>query len=55
MTLSFTHSGLMPMAIVATAQIAEPAPDTPEAFTEYVQQEIVLWGNVIRAAGIKAE
>ena len=55
MTSSFTHAGLMLMAIVAAAQIAEPAPDTHEAYTEYVQKEIVLWGNVIRAAGIKAE
>ena len=66
MTSNFTPACLMLLAIIATAQMAaaqpyplkqgaEPAPGTPEAFTEYMQKEIALWGNVIRAAGIKAE
>jgi tripartite-type tricarboxylate transporter receptor subunit TctC len=36
-------------------QGAEPAPGTPEAFTDYMHKEIALWGKVIRTAGIKAE
>lgn len=36
-------------------QGAEPAPGTPEAFTDYMHKEIALWGRVIRTAGIKAE
>ena len=37
------------------AQGAEPAPGTPEALTAFLKSEISKWGDVIRAAGIKAE
>ena len=36
-------------------QGAEPAASTPAEFTAFMQQEIVKWGKVIRAAGIRAE
>lgn len=36
-------------------QCAEPAASTPVEFTAFMQQEIVKWGGVIRAAGIRAE
>jgi tripartite-type tricarboxylate transporter receptor subunit TctC len=32
-----------------------PAPSSPQAFENYLHQEIARWGNVIRAKGIKAE
>ena len=34
---------------------ADPVGNTPEQYTAYVQNEIVKWGKVIRAAGIKGE
>jgi tripartite-type tricarboxylate transporter receptor subunit TctC len=37
------------------AQGAEPAPGTPEELTAFMKSEITKWGNVIRAADIKAE
>ena len=33
----------------------EPVTSTPEAFAELIRQEIVKWGKVVRAAGLKAE
>ena len=37
------------------AQGFEPVGGTPEEFAAYIKSEIAKWGNVIRAAGIKAE
>jgi tripartite-type tricarboxylate transporter receptor subunit TctC len=37
------------------AQGADPAGDTPEQYTAFVQNEIAKWAKVIKAAGIKAE
>lgn len=34
---------------------ADPVGTTPEQYTAFVQEEIVKWGKVIRAAGIKGE
>jgi len=34
---------------------AEPVGNTPEQYTLFVQNEIVKWGKVIKAAGIKGE
>jgi tripartite-type tricarboxylate transporter receptor subunit TctC len=34
---------------------ADPVGNTPEQYTEYVQNEIIKWGKVIKAAGIKGE
>jgi tripartite-type tricarboxylate transporter receptor subunit TctC len=33
----------------------EPVTSTPEAFAELIRQEIVKWGKVVRAAGLKAD
>jgi tripartite-type tricarboxylate transporter receptor subunit TctC len=32
-----------------------PAPSTPEAFEQYLREEIARWGKVIREKGIKGE
>jgi tripartite-type tricarboxylate transporter receptor subunit TctC len=34
---------------------ADPVGSTPEQYTRFVQEEIVKWGKVIKAAGIKGE
>jgi tripartite-type tricarboxylate transporter receptor subunit TctC len=34
---------------------ADPVGNTPEQYTAFVQNEIVKWGKVIKAAGIKGE
>jgi len=34
---------------------ADPVGNTPEEYTRFVQNEIVKWGKVIKAAGIKGE
>jgi tripartite-type tricarboxylate transporter receptor subunit TctC len=34
---------------------ADPVGNTPEQYTSFVQNEIVKWGKVIKAAGIKGE
>ena len=34
---------------------ADPVGNTPEQYTAFVQNEIVKWGKVIKAAGIKSE
>ena len=38
-----------------TAQGADPVYSTPEEYTAFVQSEIVKWGKVMQAAGIKGE
>jgi tripartite-type tricarboxylate transporter receptor subunit TctC len=38
-----------------TSQGADPVGNTPEQFTAFVQDEIVKWAKVIKAAGIKGE
>ena len=38
-----------------TSQGADPVGTTPEQYTAFVQEEIVKWGKVIRAAGIKGD
>ena len=38
-----------------TSQGADPVATTPEQYTAFVQEEIVKWGKVIRAAGIKGD
>jgi tripartite-type tricarboxylate transporter receptor subunit TctC len=32
---------------------AEPAPTTPDEFTQYIDQEIIRWGRVVKKADIK--
>ena len=34
---------------------ADVVGDTPEEFSAYIKTEIVKWGKVIKAAGIKVE
>jgi tripartite-type tricarboxylate transporter receptor subunit TctC len=34
---------------------ADPVGNTPEQYTDYVQNEIIKWGRVIKTAGIKGE
>ena len=36
-------------------QGAEPIPSTPEAFAGFLEREIVKWGTVIRAAGLRVD
>jgi tripartite-type tricarboxylate transporter receptor subunit TctC len=36
-------------------QGGDPVGNTPEQFTAFVQNEIVKWAKVIKAAGIKGE
>jgi len=38
-----------------TSQGGDPVGNTPEQFTAFVQNEIVKWAKVIKAAGIKGE
>ena len=38
-----------------TSQGADPVGSTPEQYTAFVLEEIVKWGKVIRAAGIKGD
>jgi tripartite-type tricarboxylate transporter receptor subunit TctC len=38
-----------------TSQGADPVGNTPEQFTAFIQDEIVKWAKVIKAAGIKGE
>ena len=38
-----------------TSQGADPVGTTPEQYAAFVQEEIVKWGKVIRAAGIKGD
>jgi tripartite-type tricarboxylate transporter receptor subunit TctC len=33
----------------------EVSPSTPEAMTEYMAQELVRWGKVVKETGIKLE
>jgi tripartite-type tricarboxylate transporter receptor subunit TctC len=33
----------------------EPAGGTPQQFAEFIQAEMVKWGNVAKAAGIQPE
>ena len=33
----------------------EAAPSTPEAMADYMAQELVRWGKVVREAGVKLE
>ena len=33
----------------------EPKTSTPEAFSDYIRQEIAKWGKVVREAGLKAD
>jgi tripartite-type tricarboxylate transporter receptor subunit TctC len=34
---------------------ADPLPSTPEEFTKIIAEDIVKWGKVVKAAGIKVE
>jgi tripartite-type tricarboxylate transporter receptor subunit TctC len=38
-----------------TAQGLEPVGDTPAQFAQYLRDEAVKWGKVVKAAGIKPE
>jgi tripartite-type tricarboxylate transporter receptor subunit TctC len=38
-----------------TSQGADPTGSTPEQYTAFMQNEIVKWGKVIKAAGIKGD
>ena len=38
-----------------TSMAAEPAPDTPEEFREFLRAETDKWARVVKAAGIKAD
>jgi tripartite-type tricarboxylate transporter receptor subunit TctC len=33
----------------------EPRTSTPEEFADYIKQEMARWGDVVRAAGLKAD
>lgn len=38
-----------------TAQGAEPAPDTPEQFGAFIQQELAKYGRIVKASGAKVD
>jgi tripartite-type tricarboxylate transporter receptor subunit TctC len=37
------------------AMATEPVTSTPEGFSDLIRREIVKWGKVVRAAGLKAD
>jgi tripartite-type tricarboxylate transporter receptor subunit TctC len=47
------HSPEMGERLAAMA--TEPVTSTPEGFADLIRREIVKWGKVVRAAGLKAD
>src|SRR6185437_959305 len=46
----------LPEVVTALKNVgAEPAPSTPEEFTEYTKTERAKWGEVVKAAGVQID
>jgi tripartite-type tricarboxylate transporter receptor subunit TctC len=46
----------LPEVIAALTNVgAEPAPSTPDEFSDYIAEERPRWGEVVRASGVKIE
>ena len=44
-----------PVRVAMEAQGMIPDPTTPEAFAAFIHDEVVKWGTVVRAAGVRLE
>ena len=46
----------LPMVVTAIRNVGgEPAPSSPDEFTEYTKAERARWGKVVKAAGVRLD